>query len=57
MIIKNRSWRDGLAWRTRGLRLACAFREADRAKWEEIYAREAAAEAAAEEYMFERHCW
>lgn len=57
MMIPNRSWRAGLAWRSRCRRFAWAAQDVAERKWREQQAWEAACEAAAEEYMLERHCW
>jgi len=57
MTIPNRSWRDRRDWRDGVRRFTRTVQTVEQAKWEEQQAWEAAYEAAAEEYMFERHYW
>ena len=57
MVILNPSWRARRDWRDRCRRFAWAAQDAAQRKWSEQQAWEARCEAAAEEYMFERHCW
>jgi hypothetical protein len=57
MMIPNRSWGARRNWRERCRRFAWAAQAVAQAKWQAQQAWEASWEAAAEEYVFERHCW
>lgn len=57
MVIPNRSCGARRDWRERCRRFAWAAQAVAQAKWQAQQAWEVSWEAAAEEYMFERHCW
>jgi hypothetical protein len=57
MVIQNRSWRDRRDWRDRCRRFAWAAQDVAERKRRQRQEWEARCEAAAEEFMFERHCW
>ena len=57
MTIPNLSWIARRDWRERCRRFAWAAQAVAERKWRDQQEWEARCEAAAEEYMLERHCW